>query len=165
MADGQAASLVHVYVFFFFFDLGWILDFARHANGFVFMRNLCVEVKMGVCVQEKCLAGFFSFLLLFQEISLLRHIIRSLYKNFIFLFFWLLQCFKWQVPTLSIFFSFVFFIAIFLWIRFIFNHTFKKFISKWYSIDVALAYYSQWLPPPSPLYTQKWTKIQHKAYI
>lgn len=49
-------NLVHVYVFFiyYFFALGWFLDFARHTDGFVFMRNLCVEVEMGVLIQEKC---------------------------------------------------------------------------------------------------------------
>lgn len=74
LADGQVASLVYVnsVLFVCFFVLGRFLDFASHADGFVFSRSLCVEVKMGVCsgeVLSRLLLGFYCYIYFWKSLS------------------------------------------------------------------------------------------------
>lgn len=125
-------------MFFYFFALGWFLDFARHAVGFVFMRNLCVEVKMGVFVQEKCWAGFFSGFYCYFWKSLSRSTPWEVYTSILYFY----SSADYSVltdrcPPLPFYFYFVSSIASFeSSLRLVTLSI--KLIYKWYSIDVVL---------------------------
>ncbi len=119
-------NLVHVYVFLFF-CLGLVPWFCKACWWFCFYeKSVCWGEDGCVCSGEVLSRFLLWFLLLLLEISLSLHTMRSLYKYFIFLFICWLQCFDWQVPTLTILFLFCF-LHCFLWIKFTFSHTFKKF--------------------------------------